>query len=82
MTKDSIIHRTDLVSPKQFALMFDVDVRAIMAVIRSREIEVEVLRDGKSERFYINLDSYMRRANAEGLTGLGLFRKLHRLCRK
>lgn len=79
---DAIIDRTDLLSLRAFAAIVDADVRTVQRVIDRRELDCEVISDGDKRRIYVNIDRLADRARAQGLTVVGMFKRLARLCRK
>lgn len=79
---DTIIERCELVTPKTFAGLVAADPGAVDRVIKARELNCEVITEGKARKVFINLDMFVRRAGAEGLTAVDLFKRLARKCKK
>jgi hypothetical protein len=77
---DAIIERVDLVSPKTFAELFNADVNTVMQLIKARDLDCESIMDGNTRRVYVNLDMFIKRSQAQGVTGGALIKRLAREC--
>jgi len=76
---DIIIERDELVTPKAFAALVKADAGAVERLIKARELDCEAITDGRTRRVYVNLDMFLHRAQAQGLSVVAMFKKL---CRK